>query len=425
MADFSLLYDRTVLPLHVEEANLAGVLISSQNEYRSSRSGEELIEEALDNPIGSPPLEELARGKERIVIISSDHTRPVPAHLIIPAMLRRIRKYNSNARVTILVATGFHRSPTEEELIAKYTKEVLDQVHIVIHDSRDDEAMVSIGTLPSGGECLINRTAAEADLLLSDGFIEAHLFAGFSGGRKAVLPGIASYRTIQYNHSGPFIASPLSRTGNLEDNPVHRDMVYAARAAGLSFIVNVALNEKKEIIKAFAGDVVMAHETGCGFVKELARVKKVPADIVVTTNSGYPSDQNLYQSVKGMTAAEAASSPGGVIILVAGCRDGHGGEAFFSNMTSEPSPALYYDKASSTPAFETRAEQWGSQIFARILKEYRLLLVSTFLDRAVTERLGIEQFATPDEALERAYELKGRSARVAVIPDGLSVIVEN
>ena len=200
--------------------------------------------------------------------------------------------------------------------------------------------MVKIGQLPSGGDCIINRIAAEADLLLAEGFIESHFFAGFSGGRKSVLPGIASYKTIMANHSGEFIDSSNSRTGNLTDNPIHNDMVYAAAKANLAFIVNVVLDGDKKIIGSFAGDMVEAHKVGCNFVKEIARVKKIPCDIAVSTNGGFPLDQNIYQAVKGMTAAEATNKDGGVIIMVAGCRDGHGGEIELLQFPHHPKGVL-------------------------------------------------------------------------------------
>ena len=289
MKEFRLPYDTGSQTLHIEESNLAGVLVSRQAAYRAEKSESELVEDSLDHPIGSPRLEELAKGKKNIVIISSDHTRPVPSAIIMPIILRRLRSAAPDARIRILVATGFHRASTHEELVAKYGEDIVNNVEIVMHDARKSP-MVNIGTLPSGGNCLINMVAASADLLLAEGFIEAHFFAGFSGGRKAVLPGIASYKTIQANHCGEFIASPQCRTGNLSMNPIHADMVYAARAARLAFIVNVVLNEDKKIIASFAGDTEDAHLQGCNFVSDLAHVSKVPCDIAISTNGGYPLD---------------------------------------------------------------------------------------------------------------------------------------
>ncbi len=205
---FLLPYDKKQIPVEIAEQNFVGSLVSKVESYRSDRSQQDLAEASLDHPIGGPRLEDLARGKKNIVIISSDHTRPVPSKIITPILLRRIRAAQPDAAIKILVATGFHRPSTRQELIDKYGQEVVDREHIVMHVSTDDAAMVKIGTLPSGGECIVNRIAVEADLLLAQGFIEPHLFAGFSGGRKSVLPGISSYKTIMANHCSEFINSP-------------------------------------------------------------------------------------------------------------------------------------------------------------------------------------------------------------------------
>ena len=293
-----------------------------------------------------------------------------------------------------------------------------------MHISTDDSAMKKIGTLPSGGECIINRIAAEADLLIAEGFIEAHFFAGFSGGRKSVLPGIASYKTIMANHSGEFINDKCSRTGNLMHNLIHEDMVYAARKAGLAFIINVVLNGNHKIIGSFAGDMEKAHEKGCNFVRSLASVKKVDCDIAISTNGGYPLDQNIYQAVKGMTAAEATLPEGGVIIMVAGCRDGHGGQGFYDNVANVKDPKEFLEQAIHTPRLETVPEQWTSQILARILVHHKVILVSDLVDPKLVSGLHMELASTIDEALEKAFALKGRNAKVVVIPDGLGVVVE-
>lgn len=423
MLKFKLPYDSKTIDVELDEKNFAGLLESKQGTYECKEGESEIVEKSLDNVISGPSLEELARGKKNIVIISSDHTRPVPSRIITPILLRRIRSVSPDARIRILVATGFHRPSTKEELMAKYGEEIVNNEEIVMHVSTDDSSMKKIGTLPSGGECLINKVAAEADLLLAEGFIEAHFFAGFSGGRKSVLPGIASYKTIMANHSGEFINDKNSRTGNLCHNLVHEDMVYAAKAAKLAFIINVVLNGEHKIIGSFAGDLEKAHSAGCKFVSSLAGVNKVHCDIAISTNGGYPLDQNIYQAVKGMTAAEATLNENGVIIMVAGCRDGHGGQAFYDNIANVKDPKEFLDLAVKTPRLKTIPEQWTSQILARILVHHKVIMVSDLLDPSLAAGLHMEIAKTIDEALKRAFELKGKDAKVAVIPDGLSVIV--
>ena len=424
MVEINLPYDKKMITARIPDKNFIGLLESKAEHFSNPYTEKETVEKSLDNPIGSLPLEELAKGKKDIVLISSDHTRPVPSHIITPIILRRIRSVNKTARIRILVATGFHRPSTREELISKYGKEIVENEEIVMHISTDDSSMVKIGQLPSRGDCIINRIAAEADLLLAEGFIESHFFAGFSGGRKSVLPGIASYKTIMVNHSGEFIDSSNSRTGNLTDNPIHNDMVYAAAKANLAFIVNVVLDGDKKIIGSFAGDMVEAHKVGCNFVKEIARVKKIPCDIAVSTNGGFPLDQNIYQAVKGMTAAEATNKDGGVIIMVAGCRDGHGGEGFYENIANVKNPNEFLEVAIHTPRLETVPDQWTSQILARILVHHHIIFVSDLVDPELITSMHMEIAKTFDEALERAFEREGLNAKVTVIRDGLSVIVE-
>lgn len=293
-----------------------------------------------------------------------------------------------------------------------------------MHDSRDDSAMVQIGTLPSGGPCIINRIAAEADLLIAEGFIESHFFAGFSGGRKSVLPGVASYKTIMANHCGEFIDSDRARTGNLHHNPIHEDMLYAAQTAHLAFILNVVLDANKHVIASFAGDSEKAHLAGCEFLENLSRVKKQTCDIAITTNGGYPLDQNIYQAVKGMTAAEATNKDGGTIIMVAGCADGHGGEGFYHNLADYDDPQEFLDKAMATPRAETVPDQWTSQILARILVRHHVIVVSDLVDPDLITSMHMELAKSFPEALQSAYAREGEDAKVTVIPDGLSVIVE-
>ncbi|MFT8390036.1 MAG: nickel-dependent lactate racemase [Sporolactobacillus sp.] len=416
-------YDKSTLTAAIHDANLAGVLTSKAESFHTDKSEQEIVETSLDQPIGSPTLEELARGKKNIVIISSDHTRPVPSRIITPILLRRLRSSAPDASIKILVATGFHRPSTHEELVAKYGEEIVANEDIVMHVSTDDEAMVQIGTLPSGGPCIINRLAAEADLLISEGFIESHFFAGFSGGRKSVLPGIASYKSIMANHCGEFINSDNARTGNLAHNPIHEDMVYAARTAKLQFILNVVLDGNKHIIGSFAGDMEDAHHVGCTFVAQLAQVEKIPCDIALVTNGGYPLDQNIYQAVKGMTAAEATTKEGGVIIMVAGCADGHGGEGLYRSI-SETTPEQFLDQAVHTARQETIPDQWTAQILARILSKYHVIIVSDRVDPQIVTAMHMENAKTIDEALQRAYALQGANAKVTVIPDGLAVVVK-
>ena len=278
-------YSTTGMLLQLDDGMDVEVLTSSIEDMpKSDKTEDEIVLEAMENPIGSPKLSELSRGKQKIVIICSDHTRPVPSKHIIPFMLKEIREGNPEAQITLLIATGFHRATTKEELIGKFGEEIVANETIVIHDSQDMGSMVNIGTLPSGAPLLINKVAAEADLLVSEGFIETHFFAGFSGGRKSVLPGVSSKVTVLGNHCSAFIDSPYSRTGILENNPIHKDMVAASRMANQRYIVNVVIDADKKVVHAVAGDAIEAHEAGCRFLERYCQVTpKRAADIAIAT----------------------------------------------------------------------------------------------------------------------------------------------
>ncbi|WP_195250803.1 nickel-dependent lactate racemase [Romboutsia sp. 1001713B170207_170306_H8] len=418
-------YSKVGMELNIPDENLLAVLKSKAHNYVVDKTQEEIVEESMNNPIGSVRLEELAKGKKSVVIITSDHTRPVPSKVTMPIILRRLRDGNPDINIKIIVATGFHRPSTKEELIYKMGEEIVNNEEIIMHVSTDDSAMVKAGVLPSGGDFYLNKVAFEADLLIAEGFIEPHFFAGFSGGRKSILPGIASAKTIMYNHCSEFIDSKNARTGILKNNPIHEDMVYAAKTAKLAFIVNVVIDKDKKVIASFAGDVDKAHKAGCEFVTNLSKIDAQMADIVVSTNGGYPLDQNIYQSVKGMTAAEATCIEGGVIIMVSACNDGHGGQSFYDNIANAKSPSEILENVRKVKKSDTVPDQWEFQILARILEKYTVIMVTDKCSPNMIKSMHMKHAYTFKEALEMAFEIKGNDAKVAVIPDGVSVIVKS
>lgn len=424
MKEFMLPYGKETLKAEIEESHLAGVLLSELHSYKAPKSGSELVQEALEHPIGTPRLCDMAVGKKKIVVISSDHTRPVPSHIIMPLLLAEIRKGNPDAEITILISTGLHRLTTKDELEAKFGSEITNKEHIVVHDCDDKDNLVYLGKLPSGGDLIINRLAAEADLLVAEGFIEPHFFAGFSGGRKSVLPGVASRATVMYNHNSTFIADPHSRTGVIEGNPIHNDMLYAARAARLDFIINVVIDAKHDPVFAVAGDCDLAHRAGREFLASKCQVDAVPADIVISTNGGYPLDQNIYQSVKGMTAAEATVKEGGVIIMLSKASDGHGGKSFHETFRDEKDLNRMMQTFLDRGPDETIIDQWQSQIFARLLLKATVIFISSCDDQLVEDMHMIPAHSV-EEAMEKAKEIvKKEDYTVTVIPDGVSVIVK-
>ena len=421
MKSIKIPYYRSSLDIHVDEKNLEAVITAGTDDYDPGKGEAELVEEALASPIGTPRLSELAKGKQKIVIVTSDHTRAVPSKLTLPILLKEIRSGNPQADITILIATGLHRETTKEEQRRMFGDAIVDNEHIVVNKAFEDDDFAFVTVLPSGAELWVNKTALNCDLLVTEGFIEPHFFAGFSGGRKSILPGICNAVTVNENHSYKAIASPYSVAGVLEHNPIHEDMIYAARKVNVQFILNVALNGKKKVIAAFAGDLEAAHEKGVAFVRKLAQCPSMTGDIVVTSNGGYPLDQNLYQSPKAVATAEACCRDGGVIIMCASCCDGMGGK-YFEKLIVKGTVNEIDEYLSKIPPKETIPEQWCAQIFARILKKHTIILVTTFLDHELVKKANMIPASSPDEALQKAYEIMGKDARVIVIPDGVAVL---
>lgn len=418
-------YAKTTYDLEVPDDT--PVLTSNIDKLASDRPGIEIVREAMANPIDSPRLSELAKGKPDCTIIISDHTRPVPSRDILPPMIEELRAGNPDIKITLLVATGFHRQTTVEELRSKLGDELYEEFkdNIVVHDAHDPSRNAKVGVLPSGPDCIIDKVALDASLLVAEGFIEAHFFAGFSGGRKSVLPGIADAVTVMGNHCSKFIDSPYARTGILEGNPIHIDMVAAAEMAKLAFICNVVIDEDHKTVAAFAGNFKTAHQKGVDFISDYVVVKPAPADIVITTNGGYPLDQNAYQSPKGMTAGEATVKDGGVIIMLASCSDGNGGDFFYHIIADEPTIEDAYQKFLATKQEDTAPDQWCSQILARIVRKYKVIFVANPDQKDMIEGLKMTYAPDLDTAYKMAREIKGEDASLTCIPNGISVVVRD
>lgn len=403
----------------------AEILESSIGNLKATGSEDDIVKKAMAEPIDSPRLCELAKGKKTATIIISDHTRPVPSKHILPFMLQELREGSPNIAVTLLVATGFHRPSSKDELVSKLGEKIVAEEKIIIHDCQNAQNNVDIGELPSGARLVIDKVAAEAELLLAEGFIEPHFFAGFSGGRKSILPGVCSKVTVLGNHCSKFIDSPYARTGILEGNPLHKDMVAAAKMAGLAYIVNVIIDEEKRVTAAFAGNPIVAHADGCEFLKNYCRVKpQQRGDIVVTSNGGAPLDQNVYQSVKGLTAAEAAAAPGAVLIIASRCNDGAGGEGFYQALKNCSSPQALQEEILKIPMDETHPDQWEYQILVRMMSKHHIIFVSDPAMKETLEDMKLGYAPDLDQALKMAYDEKGKNAHLVIIPNGISVIVE-
>lgn len=417
-------YAKDYKTINLDESRIKGILSSKAEEFLTGKTQEEIVRDALNKPFGAQKLSILAEKARKILLITSDHTRPVPSKITLPILLKEIRSLNPDVKVKILIATGFHRATSLEEMAGKFGTRLVEQEDIINHDSRNKDNMLFKGILPSGGELWLNSLVDWADLVVAEGFIEPHFFAGFSGGRKSILPGIAAEKTVLANHCSKFIASSDARAGKLTDNPIHKDMLFAAEAAKLAFILNVVIDSQKKIINAFAGHFRNAHEKGCEFVQKLAEVEAAEADIVITSNGGYPLDQNIYQAVKGMTAAEACVRKNGVIIIAAACNDGHGGEEFYRWFSKASTPEEVVKRISSIPQDETVADQWEAQILARILTKAKVIMVSDECSSSLIRDMHMTYAADLEQALQIAERQVGKNAEITVIPDGVGVIVK-
>ena len=383
---------------------------------------EAIVLQALRQPVAAPTLRELARSQKRIAIVTSDHTRPVPSHITMPILLKELRAGNPAAEITIIIATGSHRVPSEQELVDKFGEEVVTRERLVSHRSTDMGSMAYLGEMPGGERLFINRLAQEADLLIAEGFIEPHFFAGFSGGRKSIFPGIAENTAILRNHCAENIAHPKAKAGILDGNPIHAEMLHAAEMSGLSFILNTVLDKDKRIVAAFAGHYDLAHRKGCEYVARRATVRTKKSDVVVATNGGYPLDQNIYQTVKGMVTAEAACKDKGIIIMLSQCADGVGGDSFYNTFARDMSPQAILEEILTRSPADTIPDQWQSQILAKVLSNRQVILV-TQADKRIVEDMKMQWAPSLEEALLMASYPSQRKS-LTIIPDGISVIVE-
>lgn len=415
-------YGKTFQTLNIEEG--FELLESKIQELEAGADGGAIVRAAMDSPIGSPKLRELAAGKKNAVLIISDHTRPVPSKDIVPFMLEELRAGNPDIEITMLVATGCHRGTTPEELVHKLGEDIVSREHIVVHDC-DSSPLTDLGPLPSGARLVVNSLVAQAELVVSEGFIEPHFFAGYSGGRKSILPGVCSRVTVLGNHCADFIDDPKARMGVIDGNPINRDMERAARMAKLAYIVNVVVNEEHEVVAAFAGDPIEAHHAGCAYLARYCEVEqKQKAGIVITSNGGAPLDQNAYQAVKGLTTAADAAADGAALIICAECADGIGGDSFYKALSECAGPTELLEEIRRVPMDETVPDQWQYQILARILEKHHVYFVARKEMEEAVNAMKMEYAPSLEEAYARARALKGASAGVAVIPNGVSLIIK-
>jgi nickel-dependent lactate racemase len=380
-----------------------------------------VLRRALREPVAGPPLRDRVRRGQTVAISACDGTRPQPRHLMIPAVLAELEDVVDLADVVVLVATGTHRGNSDAELREMFGDEIVETVRIVNHDARDQAQLAWLGVHGAGVPVWLNRQWVDADVRITTGFVEPHFFAGFSGGPKLVAPGLAGLDTVLVLHDATRIGSPAATWGVTQGNPVHDDVRAIAEATGVTFALDVVLNRDKDIVAAFGGDLLPMHAAACAAAKQIAMRPVVsPFDVVVTTNSGYPLDQNLYQSVKGMSAAHQIIRPGGTIICAAECRDGFPDHGSYRSVLSSGSPQALLDQISRRA--ETTPDQWQVQIQARIQSTSRVVMHTGTLTDADLAAVHLEQTADISSTVAESLAAAGPDARLCILPEGPQTI---
>ena len=371
---------------------------------------------AIVHPIGTPALVELVGPKDRVVIVISDGTRPTPNHLLVPWLVTALA-HIPREQIEILVGTGSHRAMTREELRVLLGDEMVATIAISNHDATDTSSLALLGHTATGVPVWVNRRYLQAQVRIVIGFIEPHFFAGYSGGPKGVIPGLAGLPTIQALHSAPLIDHPGSTWMALDENPIHQGICAAVALCPPEFLINVTLNPEHQITGIFAGHYLQAHRAGCDVLASTASVVEAGGfDVVVTSNAGYPLDQNLYQSVKGMTAAAQLVRPGGAIVLVAECRDGLPTHSHYEHLLrAATGPKHLLERLQSSEI--TLPDQWQVQKQALVQQRAQVYLHSSLPDTLVEAAL-----LTPAPDLQAiVHQLVADmavSSRLAVLPEG-------
>ncbi len=374
---------------------------------------------ALREPRGAPSLCEMVRPDQSVVIVFSDITRPIPNDRVLPVLLAELEDAGVNrAVITLINALGTHRRNTEDELRGMLGREIYENYRVVQHDAFDQDTLEYLGETSFGHEVWINRAYLHADIKILTGFIEPHFFAGFSGGPKAVLPGLAGERAVLGNHDYQMLADPRATWGITQGNPVWEEMAEMAARTKPTFLLNVTLNKHRQITGVFAGDVWQAHAAGTAFAKDAAMVPvSAPFDVVITTNSGYPLDLNLYQAVKGMAAAVQVVKPGGSIIAAAECWDGvpnHGHYKELLHRASSPQELL---DIVSAPGFLLQ-DQWEAQIQAQIQLEGDVYVKNSYLSDEELRAALFLPCHSIEETLAKLLAKYGAGATICVLPEG-------
>lgn len=379
------------------------------------------IEEALDRPIDSPPLLELARGKSTAAISVCDITRPAPNRLTLPPVLARLEQAGiPREGITILIATGLHRPATDAEIREICGADIAAAYRVENHHARERSEHRHLGQTAAGTPVYIDERFVGADLHITLGFIEPHLMLGYSGGRKLIAPGLAAQETIKVLHSPKFMRDRRASEGSIADNPLHRELLEIAAMARHDFLMDVALTRTREVAAVFAGNAVAAHRQGVEFVSRVMLEQlDAPVDAVITTAAGYPLDLTYYQAIKGITAAQHIVKPGGRILLMAACEEGSGAHEFTQMVAQNPSDKAFMEDILAKPVV---VDQWQLEKLGLVTAKADVLFYVPGLPAQYRESLWGKSFDSPAEAVRALLEGLPPRATVAVIPEGPYVL---
>ncbi len=412
MVDVWLPYDKTDVCARIPTRNFLGTIEPKEKPGVPDSRAEVL--RALNEPIGSKPLNEIVKSGSKVAMVVDDVTRPAPSKVMVPPLLERLNELGVSDRdITIIFGCGTHRAVKPEEAKELLGVEVVNRVKTISHDCHAKDLVYMGTTKKHGTKVFVNKVFAEADVRILTGDVEMHYYAGFGGGRKSVLPAVSGAETIQHNHA--LTLHPEARTSILEGNPVHEDMVEAARLAKVDFILNVVTNSKGEIARAFAGDLEQAFHEGVKLVEEMYKVPiERRADIVVVSPGGYPADINLYQAYKAVDNALDSVKRGGVVVLVAECPEGYGNEMFYEWMVK------FKDLKSVEKEIKRHFDLGGFKAYrlSKALEKAQIILVSTMPDYYAVNVFRLRTARALNDALEDAFELAGKDAKVWAIPHG-------
>jgi lactate racemase len=413
-------YGRTGLQVNLPDERTVGPL--AIREAPPLSEPEKAIAEALRNPIGTPPLAELAKGRANACILICDITRPVPNQLILPPLLRTLEEAGiPRQQILILVATGLHRPNEGAELVEMVGAEIAARYRIENHHGKVRDEHTYLGTTPNGVPAWIDSRYINADLKITTGLIEPHLMAGYSGGRKVICPGIAALETVKVWHGPKFLEHRLADAGIVEGNPVHEENTRIAQMAGCDFIVNVCIDGRRRVTWLGAGDMIRAWEEGVKFCEAVVKVGvPEPVDVVVTSCAGYPLDTTWYQAVKGLTGALPIVKKGGTIIMAASLSEGLGSPEFQRVMRDHPDLKLFKKHILGSDYFVM--DQWQLEELAKVVDHCKVKVFSDGLPADVLRKCYVEPAPSVEQALAESLQEYGPSATLAVIPKGPYVL---